>query len=208
MLMATRPPSSGGRGIMLKIARTRFSRIDWYSVCATQAAAASGSSRTRWRGKGQHHIRERPGKSNQRHVATRPGEMAEGNRDRLGPAEQEGSFEQKQKGRDQDCPKRVDMLERVERDAAQPKGGVIPEPPGRVCVRRFMERDRDKDRNGPGRGCVEDARKLQGDLLRRPINGGPPLGLSTPTSGRVSRAASAITLVRRGPGGNWCPALK
>src|SRR3954470_15605286 len=67
--------------------------------------------------------------------------------------------------------------------------------------RRLMERDRDKDRNGPGRGCVEDARKLQGDLLRRPINGGPPLGLSTPTSGRVSRAASTITLVRRGSGG-------
>src|SRR3954454_15364703 len=127
--------------------------------------------------------------------------MAEGNRDGLGPAEQEGSFGQEQKGRDQDCPKRIDMLERVERDAAQPKGGVIPELPGRVCVRRLMERDRDKDRIGPGRGCVEDARKLQGDLLRRPINGGPPLGLSTPTSNRVSRAASTITLVRRGPGG-------
>src|SRR4051812_35636296 len=134
--------------------------------------------------------------------------MAEGNRDRLGPAEQEGSFEQEQKGRDQDCPKRIDMLERVERDAAQPKGGVIPKLPGRVCVRRFMERDRDKDRNGPGRGCVEEARKLQDDLLQRPIDGGPPLGLSTPTSGRVSRAASTITLVRRGSGGNCCPALK
>src|SRR5215210_931172 len=118
--------------------------------------------------------------------------MAEGNRDGLGPAEQEGSFEQEQKGRDQDCPKRVDMFQRIERDAAQPKGGVIPELPGRVCVRRLMKRDRDKDRNGPGRGCVEEARKLQGDLLWRPIDGGLPLRLSTPTSNRVSRASIAF----------------
>lgn len=54
--------------------------------------------------------------------------MAEGNRDGLGPAEEEGSFGQEQKGRDQDCPQRVDMLERVECDMMRPSRKAVSSP--------------------------------------------------------------------------------
>ena len=85
-------------------------------------------------------------------------EVSEIDRNRLRPAEQQSAATRKlrqdqQPQRYGDGSDRIDVLERVERDAPQVPCGIVAEHPGHIAVRGFVQRDCKDDRN-----CIEEYR--------------------------------------------------
>jgi hypothetical protein len=62
---------------------------------------------------------------------------------RLGVSEQKGSVDHEQDDRKRDRADRVDMLERVERDAPELRGGVVSESLGDITVGSLVQRNRE-----------------------------------------------------------------
>src|SRR6185295_13717215 len=85
---------------------------------------------------------------------------------RFGIAEQERRVRQQQKPRQQDGAERIDVLERIETDAAEFPGGIVAEAVSHETMRRLMKRDRDDQRKYPDREVVKRDVERQSTVLR------------------------------------------
>ncbi len=105
-------------------------------------------------GRGEDQVRERAGCGDQGLAPPAAREVRWVDRRRLGPAEAEAPTGPEEGDRQQDPAERVEMDDRVERQAAEQLRGAITETKRRQCVAEFMDResdqehDRDRDRDG------------------------------------------------------------
>ena len=131
-----------------------------------------------------------PGESNEHHVAPRIPQRIKIDRHRLGVSEQKWSAQKQQDCRHQDRADRVDVLERVDGHSPQAKRGVIPQPMGYEAVCRFVQGDRENNRQHPHRcrrqkriklheilaGCALRDSELNGEALASCALGSYPPG--------------------------------
>ncbi len=108
-------------------------------------------------GKQKVHARARRG--HQDHVATRIAECAKVHRHRLGISEQERRTSQQQQRGQQNGSEWIDMLERIEADAAQPPSSIVAEQMGYETMGRLVKCDRDHHRQKPNRNLMGDQLK-------------------------------------------------
>ena len=89
------------------------------------------------------------------HVEPGMVKVPEIHRDRLGVAEQERGMRQQQHARQNHGAEGIDMLERVEADAAEFPGGIVAEPVCHKGVRGLVKGDRDEEGEYPDRDVVQ-----------------------------------------------------
>ena len=149
-----RPPSSGRIGKQVQHHQHHIDLIPPApSPCSPSLASARRATFATKRPRERHHeIRRRPGRRHPDHVALRVAQVAEVHRHRLRPAEQEAAAarelrQEQQADRDQHRADRIDVLQRIQRDAAQHPGGLVAEDPGDVAVGGFVQRDREDHRH-------------------------------------------------------------
>ena len=119
------------------------------------------------RDRGEHDVDARSGERHQHHVAARMAQGIEIDRHRLGIAEHHGRAHQQEQRRHQDGAEQVDVLQRIEGDAAQAIGGVVAQAVGDEAVRGLVQRDGDHDRQHPDGGRVQHRLPLH--RLPRPL---------------------------------------
>ena len=158
-LTAMRPPSSGGIGSRLSAISTRL--IDDSDVAPSRTARRSATRRRRPSPAEQQRpaaapctkFAPGPARRDPEHVALRMAQVAEVDRHRLRPAEEECAATRDVRSSTPGTSNRadrVDVLQRVQRDAAQHlRRCWSPNMPGDVAVRRFVQRDREDHRHRP-----------------------------------------------------------
>jgi hypothetical protein len=117
----------------------------------------------------QHKVSRRPGRRDPHHVAARTTQRAKVHGNRLGVAKKERDTKQQEHGRQHDRPERIDVLQGIEADPAQPPGRIVAEPVCDKAVRRLVQRDGQDDRHDPGRGGVEHRGELLVHLTLLPL---------------------------------------
>jgi hypothetical protein len=117
----------------------------------------------------QKQIHGGPGRSHPHHVAAWVAQRGKPDWNGLGVPEKKGGMREQQECRQQDRPKRIDVLQRIEAHASKTPCRIVAEPASDKPMRRFMERDCENGRNDPGRCCVEKSLVHLVNCLRLPI---------------------------------------
>ena len=108
---------------------------------------------------GQREIHGRPCRGDERHVATRLAHGARVDRDWLGPAEEESSWQEKADQRQDDGAERIDMGQRVHGEPALEFGGRVAAPIGDPAMGIFVQHHREEERERHVGNRVDDLRQ-------------------------------------------------
>ena len=146
---ARRPPAPRRRSW-----RSGVSRNDGITALTTSSTRTTPTARSM--------LAAGPGKPHERRVPPLVAQVAGHERDRLGPADDRRA-ENRQHEREDDRPDEVHVLDGVQRDAPEPARGGIAQALGHPAVGRFV----DRDRQGERQQLDDDLRKPENQALHR-----------------------------------------